>query len=184
MAKTNPYARTLHDVGLAAWFGGSLMGAVGLNAAASVAHDAGERTRISAEGWRRWTPVNAAAIGAHLTGAAILLGSDRKRLAAQKGVASLAGVKTGLTVAALGVTAASRVLGRTVQEGAGSPAAGTTEPAAGTPGDVANAQKGLKPLQWAVPALTGALIVVSARMAEQQRASEVVPGIAHRLLPI
>jgi hypothetical protein len=35
MAQDNTLARSLHDVGLAAWFGGSLMGAVGLNGAAS-----------------------------------------------------------------------------------------------------------------------------------------------------
>jgi len=36
MAPTdNTVARTLHDLGLAAWFGGSLMGAVGLNGAAA-----------------------------------------------------------------------------------------------------------------------------------------------------
>jgi hypothetical protein len=37
MAPTdNTVARTLHDVGLAAWFGGSLMGAAGVNGAAAV----------------------------------------------------------------------------------------------------------------------------------------------------
>jgi hypothetical protein len=35
-ANDNTVARTLHDLGLAAWFGGSLMGATGLNGAASV----------------------------------------------------------------------------------------------------------------------------------------------------
>jgi hypothetical protein len=34
MAQDNTVARSLHDLGLAAWFGGSLMGAVGLNGAA------------------------------------------------------------------------------------------------------------------------------------------------------
>ena len=36
MAQDNTLARSLHDLGLAAWFGGSLMGAVGLNGAAAV----------------------------------------------------------------------------------------------------------------------------------------------------
>jgi hypothetical protein len=37
MAPTdNTVARTLHDLGLASWFGGSLMGATGVNGAASV----------------------------------------------------------------------------------------------------------------------------------------------------
>jgi hypothetical protein len=35
MAEDNTLARSLHDVGLAAWFGGSRMGAVGLNGAAA-----------------------------------------------------------------------------------------------------------------------------------------------------
>ena len=36
MAQDNTLARSLHDLGLATWFGGSLMGAVGLNGAAAV----------------------------------------------------------------------------------------------------------------------------------------------------
>ena len=35
MATDNTVSRSLHDLGLAAWFGGSLMGAVGLNGAAA-----------------------------------------------------------------------------------------------------------------------------------------------------
>ncbi|MFF2206234.1 hypothetical protein [Streptomyces sp. NPDC058145] len=34
MSGRNTVIRSLHDLGLAAWFGGSLMGAVGLNGAA------------------------------------------------------------------------------------------------------------------------------------------------------
>jgi hypothetical protein len=34
MSERNTAVRSLHDLGLAAWFGGSLMGAVGLNGAA------------------------------------------------------------------------------------------------------------------------------------------------------
>ena len=36
---TNTLSRSLHDVGLAAWFGGSLMGAIGLNGGAAEAKD-------------------------------------------------------------------------------------------------------------------------------------------------
>ncbi len=50
MSERNTLLRSMHDVGAAAWFGGSLMGAVGLNGAASdVAHPA-ERARVSAAG--------------------------------------------------------------------------------------------------------------------------------------
>jgi hypothetical protein len=47
---------------------------------------------------------------------------------------------------------------------------------------VAAAQRQLAMLQWAVPALTGALVVISSYAGEQQRASEVHKGFARRLL--
>jgi hypothetical protein len=36
-------------------------------------------------------------------------------------------------------------------------------------------------LQWAVPALTGAVVVLNAVHGEQQRPSQVLPGILRRL---
>jgi hypothetical protein len=61
------------------------------------------------------------------------------------------------------------------------PAESGTEPAAGTPAEVAGAQRQLAALQWVVPALTGALVVVSSFAGEQQRATEVHQGLAARL---
>ncbi|MER7437510.1 hypothetical protein ABT341_22660, partial [Pseudonocardia alni] len=51
MALTPPVARTLHDVGLAAWFGGSLMGVTGLNGALDAVGDPAERERLAGAGW-------------------------------------------------------------------------------------------------------------------------------------
>jgi hypothetical protein len=42
--------------------------------------------------------------------------------------------------------------------------------------DVAAAQEQLDTLQWVIPALTGALVVVSSYAGEQQRPSEVAKG--------
>ncbi len=64
----NTISRSLHDVGLAAWFGGTLANAVALNEAASQAGSATDRGAVTNEGWDRWTPVNAAAHRAHLVG--------------------------------------------------------------------------------------------------------------------
>jgi hypothetical protein len=58
-----------------------------------------------------------------------------------------------------------------------------TEPAATTPTDVARAQRQLRALQWAVPALTGALVVVSAYAGEQQRPTSVLQGLVDRVTP-
>ena len=89
--------------------------------------------------------------------------------------------KTVLTAAALGATAYSRVLGKKVSQQVAVPAHSGTEPAPTTPNAVANAQRQLSVLQWVVPALTGALVVVSSFAGEQQRASEVQKGILGRL---
>jgi hypothetical protein len=73
----NTIARTLRDLGLASWFGGSLMGAAGLNGAASVVKDPTQRLRVANSGWARWTPLNLAGIAAHLAGGAVLTGANK-----------------------------------------------------------------------------------------------------------
>lgn len=60
MSQRNTIARSLSEVGLAAWFGGSLMGAIGGNGAAA---EVDQRARVANAGWSRWTPVNLAASG-------------------------------------------------------------------------------------------------------------------------
>ena len=66
MPETNTIARSLHDLGLATWFGGSLMGAIGVNGAAAEVTDSRERMRVANAGWARWPPATGAAIGDHL----------------------------------------------------------------------------------------------------------------------
>lgn len=177
----NTLVRTMHDVGLAAWFGGSLMGAVGLNAAAAAVDDKRQRSRVANEGWDRWTPINAAAIGAHLLGGAGLILVNRDRLAQQKGVAAMTALKTAFTGAALGATAYSRLLGRKLTDAGDFPAASGAEPSAETPEDLAKTQSQLRMLQWVVPATTAAVVVANAYAGEQQRPSEVHKGIGGRV---
>ena len=179
----NTLSRSLHDVGLSAWFGGTLANAVSLNPAAAESSSASDTGAVANVGWDRWTPLNATAIGLHLAGSVGQLAGNKSRLAGQQGVASMAALKTGLTVAALGITGYSRVLGKKVSDQTRVPAASGTEPTAATPPDVAEAQRRLRLLQWAVPAVTGALVVVSSFAGEQQRASEAQRGIIGRLTP-
>ena len=63
------------------------------------------------------------------------------------------------------------------------PLASGTEATETTPPDVAKAVQQQKVLQWAVPALTGALVVVTAYAGEQQRPTAVKGGILQRLNP-
>ncbi len=75
MAQTNTVARTVRDLGLANWFGGSLMGAVALNGSAGAVSDARERGRVPRAGWQRWTPLEAAGILAVVAGDTVLIAS-------------------------------------------------------------------------------------------------------------
>ena len=178
---TDTVSRSLHDIGLAAWFGGTLANAVALNPAAAEADSASATGRVANTGWNRWTPVNAAAIGAHLVGSVGELIGNKGRIAAQDGVATMSIAKTGLTVAALGATGYSRLLGRKVAEDTSVAAASGTESTVETPLDVVRAQKKLDALQWLIPALTGVLVVVSAFAGEQQRPSKVKKGVLSRV---
>jgi hypothetical protein len=176
-------ARALHDVGLAGWFGGSLMGAVGLNGASAAVENPKERGRVASAGWARWTPVNLAAIGAYVIGGTILTATNRRRMVAQQGVAQTSWLKTGITALALGATAYSRYLGQKVMQSGDVPVADGTTPLEQTPEEVARSQRQLKLLQWAIPAHVAALIVLSSKMGEQQKPRNVARGVADRVLP-
>ena len=180
MSDTHTTLRSMHDLGLAAWFGGSLMGAFGVNGAAAQVGDSTQRLPVASAGWSRWTPVNAAAIGAHLAGAVGELVTESPRMAAQRGVGRASTLKTALTVGALAATGYSRLLGNRLAKAGGPSVAGVTEPNQQTPENVASCQRQLKLLQWAIPALTGALIVVTAYMGEQQKPGQVLRGMLGR----
>jgi len=181
MAQRNTVAHALHDIGLAAWFGGSLMGAIGVNGAAADVDDPRQRARVANAGWSRWTPVNLVAIGAHLVGGAQLLKANKGRVAAQQGVLANTNTKLALTAAALSATAYARTLGQKMMNAGDVPVAGGTASTATTPPEVAKAQKQLKALQWAIPGLTGAMLASSALHEEQQRPTEVVRGTLQAL---
>jgi hypothetical protein len=182
MTETNTLARTLHDLGAAAWFGGTLMGAVGLNGAAAQVDDPGQRARVANAGWARWTPVNFSAIGAHVLGASMLTWANKGRIAGQSGVAAVSGAKTLVTLAALGATGYARVLGQRVMNAGDVPVEGGTTPGATTPPNVADAQRQLDRLQWGVAGLTGTMLWLNAYMGEQQRPTQVAKGAWRRIV--
>jgi hypothetical protein len=180
MSQRNTVLRSLHDIGLAAWFGGSLMGAIGVNGAArKAAGDEMLASRIASAGWAAWTPVNAAAIGVHLIGGAGLLGANSARVARQRGVGASTMAKAVLTAAALGVTAYSRVVGKKVDL-ASSLDPEDAETAADHPITLEQAQRQLSLLQWAVPALTAGVLVLNALHGEQQRPEQQRLGALRR----
>lgn len=181
MSRRNTLVRSLHDLGAAAWFGGSLMGALGVNGAAASVTDPTDRAKVAAVGWANWAPANAVAIGAHLVGGTGILVANRGRAAHQSGVRANTITKIIVTGAALATTGYSGVLGSRAAQGDGHPTTGATEPSAATPPDVAKAQQQLKALQWVTPVLTGIIVVLGAQQGEQQRPTEIVTGLAATL---
>ncbi|SDR95763.1 hypothetical protein [Microlunatus soli] len=169
MAERNTLVRSLHDLGLAAWFGGSLMGATGLNGAASDADDPTERLRLSTSGWARWLPWQIAAIGAHTIGGVGLLITSRTRLKRQSGALPLTITKLAVTGLAAGSTAWSGYLGAQVKAHQDQGAEGPTEADATADAELQAAQRRLRALQWITPALTGTAIALAAAHGEQQR---------------
>jgi hypothetical protein len=177
MSERNTLVRSLNDLGLAAWFGGTLAGAVGINGAAADVEDRTQRLHVANSGWARWAPVNLAAIGAYVVGGTGLLLANKGRTATQKGVGAASVAKTALTGVALAATAYSGALGRKLAAAEPAPVEGGTSPASDSPQEVATAQRQLAVVQWVIPALTAALIVVNAVHGELQRPSQVLPGL-------
>ncbi len=172
----NLFSRSLHDLSAAAWFGGSLMGAVGLNGAAAAAKDPKERTRLSTLGWGKWSPVQSAAFGAHAVGGLGLILANKGRVAGQDGVTSNTVIKSIVTIAGMGVTLYSGMLGAKVGKLADQGSEGATEPKPGASEELKNAQKQLKTLQWVIPVISGAVIVMGAHQGEMQRPTNVSKG--------
>ncbi|WP_345799986.1 hypothetical protein AAIB33_10915 [Microbacterium sp. AZCO] len=169
MSGRDTIIRSLQDVGLAGWFGGSLMGAIGLNGGAATASSPAERLTISSAGWARWAPVQWALIGAHALGGIALIFSNKERLATQGEARTNTIVKTCLELAAGAVTVYSGFLGMKMAKNAPQGTEGVTEPADGASTELTSAQKQQKVLQWVIPTLTAVLLVLGAQQGEQQR---------------
>ena len=155
--------RSAHLVSNAAWFGGSLMGAVGLNPASREGDDLQERAEISGTGWERWGPVQGAAVGVHLLSGVAILADNRRRTMTHPPTTMAVLLKTGLTAVAVAASAAAYRSGQQLGRAAGED---------GRPQDPSRARElsqRMRWLTWATPAATGGLLVLDAYLGEQQR---------------
>jgi hypothetical protein len=165
-------ATIAHDIGLAAWFGGAWMGAVGLNGATIEVDDHTQRTRVANAGWFRWAPIAGICLVAHVAGAYLLgrltVAPDRGGTADPAQGTRLRTLRTVLTTAAVLSTVETGVSGQRVVRGGDVPVSTAVVPIAATPPSVAAAQRRLRVAQWLVPGFTGALLLVEVL---QRRAS-------------
>ena len=176
MSERNTLVRSMHDLGLATWFGGSLMGVIGLNGGASEASSSAERLRISAAGWKKWSPAQWAGIVTHGIGGLALIYANKGRLAAQPEGRTNTYVKAGIELLAVAGTLYSAVQGGKIASQQHEGGEGATDPQPGTSDKLQSAQRKERIAQWLVPALTGTLIVMAAQQGEQQRP---VAGLLH-----
>lgn len=153
--------QALHDVGLAAWFGGAWMGALGLNGATIEVDDHTQRTRVANAGWFRWAPVAGAAMTAHVAGA-FALGRLTWSPSPSAPPTPVDHTRTVLTVLAVLATVQTGASGQRVVAGGDVPVASAVRPINATPDEVATAQRHLRVAQWVVPAVTGALLLLEA----------------------
>jgi hypothetical protein len=175
------FARALHDLGAAAWFGGSLMGVTGLHAASGAIRDRSDRARVASAGWQAWGPWRSSALALHVAGSLSLLWGNKGRLAGQKGAMSTNVLKTGVFLAAAVADGYAGILGRRIAVHEPVEVTSALQPAEQTPDEVAEMQRRLRVVQWSVPVLTGANVVLGSKMGEQQRPANLVSGLLGRL---
>jgi hypothetical protein len=156
-------ARSVQELGLAAWFGRSLIGALEETDTARHGHGRSGSTRVTL-----------AAIGAYLIGSFFVMTGNKGRLAGQKGVATISAVKISVISAALMATACTRRFEGRV---------GSAVARQGTGVQVAAAEHRLRTLRRSTVALTGALVIFNAVMGEMQRPSQVASGVVRRFVP-
>ncbi|MEW1953126.1 hypothetical protein [Terrabacter sp. NPDC080008] len=164
MTAYSTLVRATHLLTNAAWFGGSLAGAVALNPAARTGDDARERAHIADEGWRGWGPVQGAAIGLHLLSGIAILADNRRRVAGHRPTTAAVIAKTALTGAAIVVSAeayrSGAELGDTLER---------AETDQGARNTARRLTQRMSWLQWGTPAATAGLLVLDAYLGEQQR---------------
>lgn len=144
MPEVSNTAKIAHNLGLAAWFGGTLFGQVALNPTVERISDKQERGRVLNESWFRFNAVNTAAIAATLLSwrlGGLKQDSELRAPGLERLKNALLGGAT-INAIAAGVLGA-RAAKNDPEEGpaGGTPVESGTEPAPETPPEAASSQR-------------------------------------------
>jgi uncharacterized membrane protein len=104
--------RAIHDLGLAVWWGGSLMGTMSMNPAVEVLDDPDERAKMVDEGWALFQPWAAAGLASAIISHIIMRRNPPKRPSAK--FKNVARIKDALYGVAVVSSVASMALGEYV----------------------------------------------------------------------
>jgi uncharacterized membrane protein len=183
-------AQAVHDLGAAAWFGGSVMGVAGVNKSGAALTEPIDKVRAAGSAWQRFAPVQWAGVAAVLAMGTRLTATSGGRVAAQPGFARAGAVKAGVSVAGAAATAFAAYSGKKVsqlaeqaQHSGGFDVTDASQPSAQTPPELAAWQKRQRAVQYLVPALSGANIVLNSYLVQSYRPTAAAKGVLGRLLP-
>ncbi len=188
---SNVLAQAVHDLGAALWFGGSVMGAAGVNKSGADLRDPLDKIRVAESAWSRFAPAQWAGIAAVLLAGARLTSESSSRLAAQHGWARAGGTKAAVAVLGAGATAFAAYSGQKVgqlaeqaqQSGQQVDVQDANVPGPQTSPELATWQQRNRVAQYLVPLLSGANIVLNAYLVQTYRPGAAARGVARRLLP-
>jgi hypothetical protein len=183
MSRSELAWRSLHDLGLATWFGGSVFATV----AVPHEHEAHEQPskggntpaalteQVQVDSWQRFSPVLTAAMVAHVVGGVGLIAWNRGRHRHQDGVMATTVVKSTLTVAAVALTVGAAVQGTRSERLRHQAEDGDSSLALADERErIARQLRVIGPL---IPAATGVLVVLGALEGEEQRPREMALGL-------
>lgn len=184
-------AQAVHDVGSALWFGGTVMGVAGVNKSGSDLTQGIDRIRVAESAWARFSPVQWVGIGATLLAGLQLTRVGGRRLALQKGFASVGALKAGTAVLGAAATAYAAYCGSRIgnlaeeaqRRGEELEVKDATLSTPRTPDEIARWQRRQRLTQYAVPALAGANIVLGSYLVQSYRSVATAKGVLRRLLP-
>ena len=160
MPRPSNTAKSIHNLGLATWFGGSLFGQIALNPTVDSISDKSERGRVANEGWARFNAVELPTIAATI--ATWRLGGLRDDaeirapgLTRVKDVLLSGAAFNGIMSGILGARLASQAAGGKV------PIQSGLKPARNTPPEAASSQRWITFFGTGATVLTGAVIAIS-----------------------
>jgi hypothetical protein len=184
-------AQSVHDLGAALWFGGSVMGVAGVNKSGADLRDGVDKVRVAESAWQRFAPVQWLGIGAVIVAGSRLTLMSKGRLALQHGVGRAGAAQAATAVAGIVATAFAAYSGSRIGKlteqatarGEQVDVHDATIPNAETAPEVATWQRRQRVAQYLVPLFAGANIVLNAYLTQQYRPGRTAAGIARRLLP-
>ena len=192
MSDEHVLAQALHDLGAAVWFGGSVMGVVGVNSSGADLEAGIDRVRVASSAWNRFAPIQWAGIAATVGAGLRLTQVGGRRLALQEGFGRTGAVKAAVTLLGAAATAYAAYCGQRIgtlaedvhERGEPLEVRDATRPTAATPAEIARWQGRQRLVQYAVPLLAGANIALNSSLVQSYRAGATATGVARRILPV